>query len=154
MYSMSSERMTVEKQWEPDTNGKLAILYERREDDTVPFECIKQYLRYPAKFRHAELTLIADLPKETSEGRDVKVFESRCAASFFTVVVLPDADRPGVIYESGSGSTMAQMAAEVAKAYHENLPLTENDLSRRMQMAAADDMFVLKPWREDYLTCR
>jgi hypothetical protein len=49
---------------------------------------------------------------------------------------------------------MAQMAAEVAKAYHENFPLTENDLSRRMQMAAADEMFVLKPWRGDYLNCR
>jgi hypothetical protein len=145
--------MTMEKQWEPDTNEKLAILYERREDDTTPFECIKQYLRYPAKFRHAERTLIADLPKETSEGRDVKVFESRCAASFFTVAVLPDADRPGVIYESGTGSKMARMAAEVAKAYHENLPLTENELSRRMQMAAADEMFVLKPWRGDYLNC-
>jgi hypothetical protein len=146
--------MTVEKQWEPDTSGKLAILYEGREDDMVPFECIKQYLRYPAKFRHAERTLIADLPKEASEGRDVKVFESRCAASFFTVVVLPDADRPGLIYESGTDSKMARMSAEVAKAYHENLPLTENDLSRRMQMAAADEMFVLKPWREDYLVRR
>jgi hypothetical protein len=151
---MYLERMTVEKQWEPDTDGKRAILYERREDDTAPFECIKQYLRYPARFRHAERTLIADLREKTSEGRDVKVFESRCAASFFTVVVLPDADRPVVIYESGTGSEMAQMAAEVAKAYHENLPLTENDLSCRMQMAAADEMFVLKPWRGDYLNCR
>ena len=144
----------MEKQREPDTDDKLAILYEARADDPAPFECIKQYLRYPAKFRHAERTLIADLPKETSDGRDVKVFESRCAASFFTVVVLPDADRPGVIYESGSGSEMAQMAAEVAKAYHENLPLTENDLSRRMAMAEAEGMFVLKPWRGDYLDCR
>jgi hypothetical protein len=41
---------------------------------------------------------------------------------------------------------MAQMA-EVAQAYHENLPLTENDLSRRMAMAAANDMFVPEPWR-------
>jgi hypothetical protein len=145
--------MIMEKQWEPDTREKLSTLYEGREDDTVPFECIKQYLHYPAKFRHAERTLIADLPKETPEGRYVKVFESRCAASFFTVAVLPDADRPGLIYESGTGSKMAQMAAEVAKAYHKNLPLTENDLSRRMAMAAADEMFVLKPWREDYLNC-
>src|ERR1019366_3955834 len=72
--------MTMEKQREPDTDDKLAILYEARADDPAPFECIKQYLRYPAKFRHAERTLIADLPKETSDGRDVKVFESRCAA--------------------------------------------------------------------------
>jgi hypothetical protein len=77
----------------------------------------------------------------------VKVFETRCAAGFFTVVVLPDADRPGVIYESGSGSKTARMAAEVAKAYHENLPLTENDLSRRV--AAAGGMFVAQPWRGD-----
>ena len=142
--------MTKEKQWEPDTDEKLGTLYERREGDTAPFECIKQYLRYPAKFRHAERTLIADLPKQTSDGRDVRVFESRSAASFFTVVVRPDANRPGIIYESGSGSKMAQMAAEVARAYHENLPLTENDLSRRMAMAAAEFMFVSEPWREDY----
>ena len=144
----------MENQWEPDTDEKLGILYEGRDDDRVPFECIKQYLRYPAKFRHGEWTLIADLPKSTHEERNVKVFETRCAASFFTVVVLPDADRPGVIYESGSGSKMAQMAADVAKAYHENLPLTENDLSRRMAMAEAEGMFVLKPWRGDYLDCR
>ena len=144
----------MENRWEPDAHEKLGILYEQRVGDTAPFECIKQYLRYPAKFRHAERTLIADLPKETSDGRDVKVFESRCAASFFTVVVLPDADRPGVIYESGSGSEMAQMAAEVAKAYHENLPLTENDLSRRMAMASADGMFIPEPWREDHSDCR
>ena len=137
-------------QWEPDTDEKLGILYEGRDDDRVPFECIKQYLHYPAKFRHGERTLIADLPKETSDGRDVKHYESRCAARFFTVAVLPDADRPGVIYESGSGSKMAQMAAEVAHAYHGNLPLTENALSRRMAMAAADGMFVPEPWREDY----
>src|SRR5208283_6221955 len=112
----------MEKQWEPDTDGKLAILYETREDDTASFDCIKQYLCYPAKFRHGERTLIADLPKSTHEGRNVKVFETRCAASFFTVVVLPDADRAGVIYERGSGSEMAQVAAEVAKAHHENLP--------------------------------
>jgi hypothetical protein len=142
--------MTMEKQWEPDTDGKLAILYETREDDTAPFECIKQYLRYPARFRHGERTLIADLPKSTHEGRNVRVFEARCAASFFTVVVLPDANRAGIIYESGSGSKMAQMAAEVAKTYHENLPQTENDLSRRMAMAAADGMFVPEPWRDDY----
>ena len=144
----------MEKQREPDTDDKLAILYEARADDPAPFECIKQYLRYPAKFRHGERTLIADLPKETAEGRGVRVLETRCAASFFAVVVLPDADRPGVIYESGSGSKMAQMAAEVAKAYHENLPLTENDLSRRMAMAAADGMFVPVPWREDYSDSR
>jgi hypothetical protein len=42
----------MEKQWEPDRNEKLAILYEGQEDDTTPFECIKQYLCYPAKFRH------------------------------------------------------------------------------------------------------
>jgi hypothetical protein len=141
----------MEKQWEPDTNEMFALLYEGREDDTVAFDCIKQYLRYPTKFRHAEWTLIADLSKETAEGRDVKLFEARCAARFFMVVVLPDADRPGVIYESGTGSKMARMAAEVAKAYHENLPLTENDLSRRIAMAGADDMFILKPWRGDYL---
>jgi hypothetical protein len=45
------------------------------------------------------------------------------------------------------------MAAEVAKTYHENLPLTENDLSRRMAIEAADEMFVLKPWCEDFLNC-
>jgi len=146
--------MNMENRWEPDAHEKLGILYERREGDTAPFECIKRYLRYPAKFRHAERTLIADLPKETFDGRDVKVFESRSAASFFTVVVLPDANRPGIIYESGSGSKMAQMAAEVAKAYHENLPLTENDLSRRMAMAAADGMFVPVPWRGDYSDSR
>jgi len=146
--------MTMEKRWEPDTHEKLGILYETREDDTAPFECIKEYLRYPAKFRHGERTLIADLPKETSDGRDVRVFETRCAARFFTVAVLPDADRPGVIYESGSGSKMAQMAAEVAKAHHENLPLTENDLSRWMAMAAADGMFVPKPWCGDYSDSR
>src|ERR1700693_5508864 len=102
--------MTMEKRWEPDKDEKLAILYEARADDPAPFECIKQYLRYPAKFRHGERTLIAELPKETSEGRDVKVFETHCAASFFTVIVLPDADRPGVIYESGSGSKVARLA--------------------------------------------
>ncbi len=146
--------MNMENRWEPDTSEKLGILYEQREGDTAPFECIKRYLCYPAKFRHAEGTLIADLPKSAHEGRNVRVFETRCAATFFTVVVLPDADRPGIIYESGSGSKMAQMAAEVAKAYHENLPLTENDLSRRMAMAATDGMFVPVPWRGDYSDCR
>ena len=144
----------MEKPWEPDADEKLAILYETRADDTPPFECISQYLRYPQRFRHGGRTLIAELPKGTSDGRNVKVFETRCAASFFTVVVLPDADRPGLIYESGSGSKMARMAAEVAKAYHENLPLTENDLSRRVAMAAADSMFVAQPWRGDYPGCR
>jgi hypothetical protein len=33
-------------------------------------------------------------------------------------------------------------------------PLTENDLSRRMAMAAADGMFVPVPWREDYSDSR
>jgi hypothetical protein len=84
----------MENQWKPDKDEKLGIPYEEREDDRVPFECIKQYLRYPAKFRHGERTLIADLPKETSDGRDVKLFESRCAARFFTVAVLPDAEHP------------------------------------------------------------
>src|ERR1035441_5354499 len=78
----------MENRWEPDAHEKLGILYEQRVGDTAPFECIKQYLRYPAKFRHAERTLIADLPKSAHEGRNVKVFETRCAASFFTVVVL------------------------------------------------------------------
>ncbi len=147
------QKMSMENQWEPDMERNLGILYEGREDDRVPFECIREYLCYPAKFRHGERTLIADLPKKSSNGRAVRLFESRCAARFFTVAVQPDADRPSVIYESGSGSEMAHLAAEVAQAYHENLPLTENDLSRRMAMAAADGMFVPEPWRRDYPVC-
>ncbi len=84
--------MTMEKQLEPDEDIKLAPLYERRKDDTEPFDLIERYLQYPSLFRHGERTLIAHLPHETGQGRPVRVFETRCPARFFTAVIFPDAD--------------------------------------------------------------
>ncbi len=49
---------------------------------------------------------------------------------------------------------MANLGAEIARAYDDNLPITENDLSQRMSLATADEMLVSKPWIADEIHWR
>lgn len=128
----------------------MALLYEGRPEDREVFQVIAQYLRYPAKFRHSDWTLIADLPKQNPNGRDVLVFEGRYPAQFYKVVVKPDGDKPGLIYGTGSGHDCGRMAATLAFQWHEFGEVRGETVERVREMERKD-MLVPHPWQENYL---
>lgn len=94
----------------------LACMYDARNDDKQIFGA---HWCGPEYFRPGEITKVADYQPQSNDGRAVSVMCTAMPARFYQVVV-PDKDtRPG--YEFGTGSSMAQLAHDMAKAISEGM---------------------------------
>ena len=77
----------------------------------------------PEKFKHGENTLVATLQSD-SDGQDVELYECRLPANFFIIKVLPTLNSINEMkegYEITTGSGMAQLACNIAKAVSEGM---------------------------------
>ena len=104
----------MEKRWEPDTDESLQSCMKREQMIQRPSSASANICATRRNSAMGSETKLRSAERNIWRGRNVKVFETRCAAGFFTVVVLPDADRPGL-------STKAE-AARKRLAWRQRLP--------------------------------
>lgn len=131
---------------DPSQDSFTAHMYAGDVRSMEDLRAIWQFVRYPEKFKHGAWELVAELPR--TRGREVKVYEARMPCQFYLVAVLPDGDKPGIIYRTGSG--MGEMAADVARAYHDQGKLP-TALGAKIAYESKEQMFVEHPWQENYL---
>ncbi len=109
----------------PGFDDLFSFLYVTNECDLAPLRKLGAALKMPGKFEHGKEVLIARLPKKT-DGHAVKVYETRCPASFYRVVAEPTTDyngkpKPGFEIGTGSGDQMGELAAQIAIAISEGM---------------------------------
>ena len=100
----------------------MGILYRGERGKAVP---IPNYAP-PEQFGHWDKTLVADCPKTGSDGFNVRVYETRCPATFFEIEVLGTPNsmgepREGIVIGTGSGWGMADLVGQLTKALNDGM---------------------------------
>ncbi len=102
----------------------MNFFYEQR---TPAFEQFGAAYRPPKRFAHGEDTEVVFLKSgEGEDGQDVRIYDGRMPAAFFTIEALPTQNsvgewKPAFRISTGSGSEMAELAASLAKAIVEGM---------------------------------
>lgn len=92
-------------------------LYEVRPEDKAPFG---KHWMFPERFSHGEWALVAEYPKTSGDGYDVRLYECRMPARFYKVEAIPTTNsigkaRPGFAISTGSGKGMLELAIRIAE---------------------------------------